>query len=493
MGRQRMMGIVDRVEGALSELSELMADPGAVAFDEVRSEFERLEKVIGAKGYIDAAFAYAADRAGAGKYVGAVHSLDYLARALGLSRAEARSRLRRGEDLFAPPKPSPPEPEPAPEPDETEEQRRVREEEAERIRREEAERLRRQEEAQRKARDAARKAASAEKQAMITRELEHLNVHSEPSYQELLALALVESDRRSLEDLRTWLRGRIREANRRGRTPEGRPDPFAALRKRKIIIGAQDADGGAQVSMYLDAAGVAVLRAALAPGRRPGVNASVPAEEDARPMPARLVDQLMAICQGYLAADSAHTRQGVGSVAVSMTAAELEGVAGGDRFPSSTGHLLGPADILRLGAARYDLGVLHDEQGAVLHLGRTQRSASLAQRLALFAQELCCTRPGCTVGVGEADIHHIRSWLAGGGTDIENLTVLCRSHHSANRDQRDGAGGLGHMDTDPGSGRVGWCPPDGGQWEFNDTEFQQHSAGAKIRSRGHPTLFDSFV
>ena len=473
MDADHLATLIRRINSSYLELSALMADPAGMDFDRIRPEFERLEEAAAHKGYIDAAFAYAADRAGAGKYVGAVHPVDYLTRALGLSRSEAHSRLRRGEALFAPPKPPPTPEDPAE--DEAEEQRRQQAE---------AERLRREQQAQHKARKAAREAASAEKQAMITRELAHLNAHSEPTYQELLALALTEAQHRGLEDLRTWLRGRIREANRRGRTPAGRKDPFAAARKRRLSIGPQDADGGAQVAMYLDAAGVAALKAALAPGRRPGVNASVPAEEDTRPMAARLVDQLMVILQGYLAADSAQTRQGVGSVAVSMTAAELEKMEADDRFPSSTGHLLGPADILRLGAARYDLGVLHDDQGRVLHLGRTQRSASLAQRLALFAQELCCTRPGCTVGVGEADIHHIRSWLAGGGTDIENLAILCRSHHSANRDQRDGAGGLGHMDKDPGTGRTGWCPPEGGQMEFNDTEFQQQSAGAKIRSRG---------
>lgn len=462
--------LIRRINSSYLELSALMTDPAGMDFDRIRPEFERLEEVAAHKGYIDAAFAYAADRAGAGKYVGAVHPVEYLTRVLGLSRAEARSRLQRGEALFAPPKP-PPQPE-GPAEDEAEEQCR---------RAAEAERLHREHQAQRQARDAARKAASAEKQTMITRELAHLNAHCEPSYQQLLALALAEAQHRGLEDLRTWLRGRIREANRRGRTPEGRKDPFAAARKRRLSIGAQDADGGAHVSMYLDAASLATLQAALAPGRRPGVNASVPAEEDQRPMPARLVDQLMVVVAAYLSSDSAQTRQGVGSVAVSMTAAELKGLEAADRFPATTGHLLGPGDILRLGAARYDLGVLHDDHGRVLHLGRTRRSASLAQRLALFAQELCCTRPGCTVGAGEADIHHIRSWLAGGGTDIENLTILCRSHHSANRDRRDGAGGLGHMDKDPETGRTGWCPPGGGQLEFNNTEFQQYSAGAKIR------------
>lgn len=485
MNKQQMTDIVDLVEGALTELSGLMADPAAVVVDEVREGFERLEKIWGAKGFIDAAFAYAADRAGAGKYVGAVHTSEYLTRALGVSKSEARARLRRGDALFAPPG-NEPRPEPDPEPGETEEQRRAREEAAERIRREEAERRRREEAAQRKARDAARKAESAEKQAMIIRELEHLNTHSDPTYQELLASALDEAGRRPLEDLRTWLRGRIRQANRKGRTPEGKKDPFAALRKRKIVIGAQDADGGAHVSMYLDGAGLATLKAALAPGRLPGANASVPAEEDHRPSAARLVDQLMVILRRYLDGDSALARTGVGSVVVSMTAAELGDLRADDRFPTNTGHLLTPADILRLGAARHDIGVLHDEQGAALDLGRTSRSASLTQRLALFAQELCCTRPKCTTGLCDSEIHHMVNWLAKGNTDIENLTILCRTHHPANRDQRDGAGGLGHMDKDPDTGRAGWTPPDGGPVELNETEFQQHSAGAKIRRRRPP-------
>lgn len=473
MDVKQLSTLIKRINTSYLELSALMADPATLPFDEIRREFESLEETGAHKGYIDAAFAYAADRAEAGRHVGAVHATEYLTRKLGLSRSEARARLQRGEALFAPPKVAP-QPQPEPAPDEAARERR---------RQEEAERLHREQEAQLRAREAARRAASAEKQTMITRELTHLNPHSDPTYQELLALVLAEAQHRGLEDLRTWLRGRIREANQRGRTPAGKTDPFAATRKRKIIIGTQDADGGARVSMYLDAAGVASLKAALAPGRRPGANASVPAEEDKRPMPARLVDQLMAIIQGYLDNDAAQARHGIGSVVVSLTAADLENLADGDLFPTTTGHLLSPADILRLGAARHDLGAVHDEGGRVLGLGRTQRSASLFQRLALFAQELCCTRAGCSAALGESDIHHIHSWLQDGHTDIENLTILCRTHHLANRDQRDGAGGLGHMDTDPDTGRTGWRPPDGGQVQLNETEFQNHSAGAKIRRR----------
>lgn len=477
--------LVDRIESSLNELSRTMGNPETLDFPALRPHMERLEQAVGLKSFIDAAYAYAADRARAGRFVGAAHTSEYLVRALGLSHSEARSRLQRGEELFAPPEPAP-MPAPAPAPGETEEQRRAREEETGRIRAEEAARKRREEEAQRKARDEARKARSAEKHRMISRELEHLNEHSDPTHRELLAAALAEAPKRDLADLRTWLRARIRDANRRGRRPDGSRDPFAALKKRKIIIGPPDADGGARATLYLDGAGLAILKAALAPGRRPGSNTPVPPEEDRRPLAARQVDQLMSILRGYLDGDSKKARHGVGSVVVSLTAEELDRLTADDRLPTNTGDLLSPADVLRLGAARYDLGVLHDTDGRILDLGRTSRSASVFQKLALFAQELCCTRPGCQCGLIHADIHHIRAWMAGGRTDIENLTIQCRPHHSANNDNRDGADGLGHMDKDPPGGRTGWRPPDGGPLEFNETEFQRQSAGAKIRRRRPP-------
>ncbi|MDO5512239.1 HNH endonuclease signature motif containing protein [Corynebacterium sp.] len=488
LDKAALSGLVDRIEGALRELSSAMAFPDALPFEELHEEFIRLEKVVELKSFTDAAFAYAAERADAGRLVGGVHASEYLTRKLGLSKAEARSRLNRGQDLFSPPAPEP-MPEPTPEPDENEEQRRAREEELARIRREEEERAARAKQAQERARrEAQEAAATAEKQRMINRELEHLNKYATLSREELLAEALLEAKKRGLEDLRVWLRERIRQCNRAGRMPDGKVDPWAAHRKRKVIIGPQDADGGARVSMYLGGAELAKLKAALAPGRAPGTNTETPAEDDQRTMSARMADQLTVVLDHFLSAGPGTAgRQGVGSVVVSMTAEELGAIGPADRFPSNTGDMLNAADILRLGAARYDLGVLHDINGQVLTLGRTVRSASLMQRLALFAQELCCTRGPCQAGLLQSHIHHIVSWATAGATDIENLTILCPSDHPANRDERDGAFGLGHMDKDPTTGRTGWVPPDGGAMEFNDSAFQNESAGAKIRRRAHPT------
>jgi len=83
-------------------------------------------------------------------------------------------------------------------------------------------------------------------------------------------------------------------------------------------------------------------------------------------------------------------------------------------------------------------------------------------------------------------VHHIMPWARGGVTDLEYLTLECPPHHADNNDNQDGAGGMGHMVKDPESGRAGWQPPDGGPIQFNDTELQEYSAGAKIRARNKP-------
>ncbi|MDO5669021.1 MAG: HNH endonuclease signature motif containing protein [Corynebacterium sp.] len=484
MTRPSLTALVDQIQAALTELAAAVAHPTSLDFDAVHEEFARLEKVSELKSFADAAFAYAAEQADAGRLVGAVHASEYLTRKLGLSKAEARSRLDRGHRLFHPPEPDP-LPDPVPEPDESEEQRRTREAETARIRQAEEERRRRAAEAQERARKEAQDAAAtAEKQRMIQRELEHLNKHAALSREELLAEALAEAKRRSLEDLRVWLRERIRQSNKLGRMPNGKPDPWAAHRKRKIVIGPQDADGGARISMYLAGAELAALKAALAPGRAKGTNTDVPVEEDKREISARMADQLAEIIRHYLTTGPGTARrQGIGSIVVSMTAEELNSLSPTDRFPSNTGDMLSTADILRLGAAAYDLGVLHDTNGQVLNLGRTVRSASVMQRLALFAQELCCTRGPCQTGLAQSHIHHITAWAKGGRTDIEHLTILCPTHHPANRDERDGAFGLGHMDKDPTTGQTGWVPPDGRPMEFNESAFHSQSAGAKIRRR----------
>ena len=67
--------------------------------------------------------------------------------------------------------------------------------------------------------------------------------------------------------------------------------------------------------------------------------------------------------------------------------------------------------------------VVLDEHGAVLGLGRSQRTASRAQRRALAARDGGCVVPGC-------EAHRVTFWSAGGSTDIANLALVCDRHHT---------------------------------------------------------------
>lgn len=461
---------VEQIREGLSALSLIMAEPAAVPFDDIAESFEELETVVAAKAALDAAFAYAAERSDAGRRVGSTRVLEYLTRKLGLSKREALNRLKSGQSLFAPPPPPPPPP--PPEPEETAEQRHAREEEERRAAEEAEKRRRAQEEARRKA-----ATRTAEQLRIIEAELANLNEHSSPSREEIYHEAIREAETRSPEDLRDWLRHRISRANQAGTR-----DPLAAYRKRFISLGQPDADGGRRISGYLPAADAALIAAVMAAGEKAGSNLP-PDTPETRTLSQRRVDQLVKVLQNHSALNQATSRYGVGSILFSLTAEDLDNISATSEFSSNTGDTLTPVDMLRLGAAQYDVMVLHDTDGQPLNLGRGKRLASFWQRIALAASEGVCTCGDCTAAGIHLDIHHLRPWEDGGTTDIGNLSGVCTPHHGDNDDTRTGAGGRGYLVRCPSTGRVGRRAGPGQPIIFNETHAQQRSNGARIRAR----------
>jgi hypothetical protein len=64
-----------------------------------------------------------------------------------------------------------------------------------------------------------------------------------------------------------------------------------------------------------------------------------------------------------------------------------------------------------------------------LEVGRTSRVVTAAQRTALAIRDGGCVFPGCDRPLAWCEAHHLRHWLHGGPTDLENLALLCRTHH----------------------------------------------------------------
>ncbi|MBM4521444.1 DUF222 domain-containing protein [Rhodococcus hoagii] len=70
------------------------------------------------------------------------------------------------------------------------------------------------------------------------------------------------------------------------------------------------------------------------------------------------------------------------------------------------------------------------DDGVPLNLGRTSRTVSKKQRRALIARDHGCAFPGCGAPPAHCEGHHITHWADGGPTDLDNLVLLCRYHHT---------------------------------------------------------------
>ena len=73
-------------------------------------------------------------------------------------------------------------------------------------------------------------------------------------------------------------------------------------------------------------------------------------------------------------------------------------------------------------------GMIFDRAGRPLWLGRNQRLANAAQRLAVAVRDGGCFQ--CRAPMHRCELHHIQEWHRDRGpTDIDNLVAVCRQHH----------------------------------------------------------------
>ena len=70
------------------------------------------------------------------------------------------------------------------------------------------------------------------------------------------------------------------------------------------------------------------------------------------------------------------------------------------------------------------------DDGHVLFYGRDRRTATDAQFNALVVRDRGCRFPDCHRPAWWCDAHHVNWWEHGGPTDIDNMVLLCRHHHS---------------------------------------------------------------
>ncbi|BCN57722.1 HNH endonuclease signature motif containing protein [Prescottella equi] len=91
------------------------------------------------------------------------------------------------------------------------------------------------------------------------------------------------------------------------------------------------------------------------------------------------------------------------------------------------------------------------DDGVPLNLGRTSRTVSKKQRRALIARDHGCAFPGCGAPPAHCEGHHVKHWADGGPTDLDNLVLLCRYHHTLLHHS--------HWDVEIGADRHPWFTP----------------------------------
>ncbi|OBJ41800.1 hypothetical protein A5630_22105 [Mycolicibacterium mucogenicum] len=265
------------------------------------------------------------------------------------------------------------------------------------------------------------------------------------------------------EDLRKAAADLLYRLDQDGPEPDDgdEPDP-----KRSFVMGKQRPDGRTDVTAELDPEGRAYWQVLFDKYAAPGMcnpadpqpcYSGTPTQEqidnDTRTVAQRQYDAFKFVGRMMLATGTSGVHNGFPvAVVATCTVTELEKRAG--MALTHTGTKLPVKDLVRMAAQGSDnyLAVFDEHTGQPLYLGRAARTASTAQRLALFARDLGCTRPNCTAPASRSQAHHVNTnWRDDGPTDITNLTLACGPDNRL--------ADIGGWTTTMKNGRTHWTPP----------------------------------
>jgi hypothetical protein len=207
-----------------------------------------------------------------------------------------------------------------------------------------------------------------------------------------------------------------------GRPPADTPPRPAGNELRWVTRG----DGGMVFKGRLDAEGAALLTTVLSPLAKPRPAAEgVPDQRtQAERQGDALVDALrLAAGSGDLPSEGGERPTVVATMSLETLQEQLGAALLGDTA------LIPPWMARRLAC---DCGVIPAVLGSPsepLDLGRKTRTVSTALRRALVLRDHGCAFPGCTITARWTDAHHVQHWADGGSTSLENLVLLCGTHH----------------------------------------------------------------
>ena len=196
---------------------------------------------------------------------------------------------------------------------------------------------------------------------------------------------------------------------------------------------------------------------------------------------ARQADALVDVAKAYVSgtgeAENAVSSADLYQVLVHVDESALRGEGGRSDLPL--------ASVRRLLCDGGVVPVVETQDGEPLSVGRKQRTIPPAIRRALRSRDRQCSFPGCT-HERYLDAHHVQHWADGGETSVNNLLLLCTSHHRAVHEG-------GYQVRRDYQGKVYFMTPRGkvvpacGRYERSDVDLSVVSAESRSDRSGNPS------
>lgn len=229
------------------------------------------------------------------------------------------------------------------------------------------------------------------------------------------------ADEYTPSELASWGTKLVEVCDQDGAEPDdGPPAPANELRLTRSSGG-----GGRLKGRFDDPVRFAMITAVLDAKSRPST------ADDERSTAERRADALADAC-GFVAdhADSAALPSSGGQrphITVTVTLDDLENRARAACL--DVGGTPSPAALRMLCCDASVVPVVLNGAGQPLDVGRATRTIPDGLRRAVTARDGGCAHPGCDRPPSWSEIHHIQEWAHGGGTRLDNLVMLCRTHH----------------------------------------------------------------
>jgi hypothetical protein len=155
----------------------------------------------------------------------------------------------------------------------------------------------------------------------------------------------------------------------------------------------------------------------------------------------RRADALGDLCSYWLTHSDQMGTSGGSKPNVTVTTT-LESLLGLKRdVPRIDGLSLSPDDVKRITCDAGIVRMILDIDGEPLNVSRRFRTVTPAIRRALDQRDNGCIWNGCDAPASWCDAHHLIHWADGGETSLDNMVLLCRTHHRATHQEATAAGG----------------------------------------------------